>query len=116
MSEQMTSEEIQVVAFTIILHSGNARTNIHQAFKAMREGDFEQSAAKLEEAKEEVVKAHNSQTDLLHAYAGGTKIDMEIIMVHAQDHLMTTMTLQEVAEEMSYLYQQNQQILKKIAN
>ena len=111
MSEQMTSEEIQVVAFTIILHSGNARTNIHQAFKAMREGDFEQSAAKLE-----VVKAHNSQTDLLHAYAGGTKIDMEIIMVHAQDHLMTTMTLQEVAEEMSYLYQQNQQILKKIAN
>lgn len=27
-------------------------------------------------------------------------------MVHAQDHLMTTMTLLEVANEMSYLYQQ----------
>ena len=26
-------------------------------------------------------------------------------MVHAQDHLMTTMTLLEVATEMAYLYQ-----------
>ena len=32
---------------------------------------------------------------------------MEIIMVHAQDHLMTTMTLLEVAQEMNYLYQKN---------
>ncbi|MHC9001687.1 PTS cellobiose transporter subunit IIA [Enterococcus bulliens] len=115
MSEQMTSEEIQVIAFTIILHSGNARTNIHQAFKAMRENDFEQANTFLQEAKEEVVKAHNSQTELLHSYAGGTKIEMEIIMVHAQDHLMTTMTLQEVAEEMSHLYKQNHEILAKIA-
>lgn len=29
---------------------------------------------------------------------------MEIIMVHAQDHLMTTMTLREVALEMLHLY------------
>lgn len=29
----MEQEEIQVVAFEIILHSGTARTNIHDAFK-----------------------------------------------------------------------------------
>lgn len=28
-------------------------------------------------------------------------------MVHAQDHLMTTMTLLEVATEMAYLYQKH---------
>ncbi len=32
------------------------------------------------------------------------EIKIEIIMVHAQDHLMTTMTLREVALEMLSLY------------
>ena len=34
---------------------------------------------------------------------------MEIIMVHAQDHLMTTMTLREVALEMLSLYRKIEQ-------
>lgn len=102
----MSSEELQVVAFEIILHSGDARTIIHEAFASMRNGAFEASENQLEKANEKILEAHKSQTQLLKEYAGGKKIDMEIIMVHAQDHLMTTMTLLEVAKEMSYLYQQ----------
>lgn len=105
MTEVMSSEDIQVTAFEIILHSGNARTIIHQAFASMRKKDFETSKEQLESANEEIVTAHQSQTSLLKDYAGGKKIEMEIIMVHAQDHLMTTMTLLEVAREMEFLYQ-----------
>lgn len=114
MSKELTSEEIQVIAFQIILHSGTARTSIHQAFALMREGKFEEASVELNAAKEEVVNAHKSQTELLQQYASGTKIEMEIIMVHAQDHLMTTMTLQEVAEEMAYIYQQNRKIMDRL--
>ena len=114
MSKNLTSEEIQVIAFNIILHSGTARTHIHQAFSMMRSGDFDKAQEEMETAKEEVVKAHNSQTELLQEYASGTKIEMEIIMVHAQDHLMTTMTLQEVAEELRYVYEQNHQIMMQL--
>ena len=35
----MNQEELQVAAFEIILHSGTARTEIHEAFADMREGD-----------------------------------------------------------------------------
>lgn len=97
-------ENIQVVAFEIILHSGSARSLIHESFADMREGNFEAADAKLEEANEEILQAHHAQTQLLQDYASGQKIEMEIILVHAQDHLMTTMTLQEVAVEMEYLY------------
>ncbi|WP_392553609.1 PTS cellobiose transporter subunit IIA [Orbus wheelerorum] len=102
----MTTEEIQLVAFTIILHSGNAKTKTHQAFKAMREANFTLANQLLEEANDEILQAHKSQTELLQSYANGKKIEMEIIMVHAQDHLMTTMTLREMAIEMAYLYMQ----------
>jgi len=111
MNEKLTSEEIQLVAFTIILHSGNAKTKTHEAFKAMRIADFVTVNQLLEEANEEILKAHKSQTELLQFYANGTKIEMEIIMVHAQDHLMTTMTFREVAIEMCNLYKQNHDLM-----
>ena len=106
MTGNMTSEELQVIAFDIILHSGNARTLILEAFKLLRQGEKAEASQQLDKANEAILEAHKAQTNLLKEYASGQKIEMEIIMVHAQDHLMTTMTLLEVANEMSYLYQQ----------
>ncbi|WP_294611878.1 PTS cellobiose transporter subunit IIA [uncultured Gilliamella sp.] len=114
MNEKMSSEDIQLVAFNIILHSGNAKTKIHEAFKSMRQANFTLANQHLEEANQEILEAHKSQTELLQSYANGTKIEMEIIMVHAQDHLMTTMTMSEMAIEMSYLYEKNHELSKKI--
>ena len=93
-----------LVAFNIILHSGSARTSIHEALACMREGKFAEAEEKLEEADKELVLAHQAQTDLLQEFSRGTTIEIQIIMVHAQDHLMTTMTLLEVAKEMEHLY------------
>ncbi|HHT7815117.1 TPA: PTS cellobiose transporter subunit IIA [Streptococcus suis] len=100
----MNAEELQVAAFGIILHSGTARSDIHEAFGFMRQGDFTQAVEKLESANSELVEAHHAQTELLQKYASGVEVKIEIIMVHAQDHLMTTMTLLEVAKEMLELH------------
>lgn len=100
----MDTEALQVAAFEIILNSGNARTIVHESFTDMRNGDYEQAAEKLAQANDELLLAHQAQTKLLHEYANGTEIKIEIIMVHAQDHLMTSMTLREVALEMLELY------------
>ena len=100
----MTAEELQMAAFEIILNSGNARSTVHEAFVAMREKEYEKAQVLLEQANAELVEAHHAQTKLLQEYAAGTEIKIEIIMVHAQDHLMTSMTLREVALEMLELY------------
>lgn len=100
----MMQEDLQMVAFEIILNSGNARTVVHESFQDMRKGDYVTAAQKLEEANDELILAHQAQTKLLQEYASGTEIKIEIIMVHAQDHLMTTMTLREMALEMLELY------------
>lgn len=100
----MTEEELQLAAFEIILHSGTARTYVHEAFDAMKKSKFEVVEETLATADEELLQAHHAQTDLLQKYARGTEIKIEIIMVHAQDHLMTTMTLKEVAIEMMHMY------------
>ncbi|GAA0609825.1 PTS cellobiose transporter subunit IIA [Virgibacillus siamensis] len=101
----MEKEQMESIAFNIILHSGLSRTMIHEAFKMMRDNSFGSAFEKLEEANDKLLLAHTSQTDLLQQYASGETFDMEIIMIHAQDHLMNTMTLKELALEMLYLYE-----------
>nr|WP_255308749.1 PTS cellobiose transporter subunit IIA [Gilliamella apicola] len=114
MNKEMSSEDIQLIAFNIILYSGNAKTKIHDAFKAMRQADFIGANQLLEEANKEILQAHHSQTELLQNYANGTKITMEIIMVHAQDHLMTTMNFREMAIEMLHLYEKHHELEIKL--
>ena len=53
----MNQEELQVAAFEIILHSGTARTEIHEAFADMREGRFDEAEAKLDHSNEEILEA-----------------------------------------------------------
>lgn len=102
----MTKDDLQVVAFEIILHSGDARTIVHEGLDLMKQGKFEEAEKKMEDANNELLEAHKSQTKLLQDYANGDEIIMEVIMVHAQDHLMTTMTLREMAIEFLAMYKQ----------
>lgn len=108
----MTSEDLQVIAFEIILHSGDARTMVHEGFDFMRKGNFEEAEKKMEDANNEILVAHKSQTRLLQSYANGEEVVMEVIMVHAQDHLMTTMTLREMALEFFEMYKQFSKLKK----
>ncbi len=65
MAEKISSEELQVTAFDIIFHSGNARTLIHEAFRSMRKEMFEVMQRQLLQANEEILHAHQSQTQLI---------------------------------------------------
>lgn len=106
----MTKDDLQVAAFEIILHSGDARTMVHEGLDFMNQGKFEEADQKMEDANNELAEAHKAQTKLLQDYANGEEVTMEIIMVHAQDHLMTTMTLREMAIEFSKMYKQIYQL------
>lgn len=101
---ELSTDDLQMISFQIIMNSGDGRSDIHEAFSFMREGDFDEAEEKLKEANDKIVKAHNSQTDLLHGLANGQKMNIDVLLIHAQDHLMTTMTLREAATEMLFLH------------
>ncbi|MGF2069365.1 PTS lactose/cellobiose transporter subunit IIA [Enterococcus casseliflavus] len=101
----MDSEKIQEISFELILASGDARTMIHQAFEQMRISSCREAQELLDTASDSLVKAHRIQSKMLQEYASGTSFTCDILLIHAQDHLMTTMTLREVALEMLGIYQ-----------
>ena len=58
----------------------------------------------MEEARQVQLKAHHAQTQLLVQEANGEKAEFSILLVHAQDHLMNSITFVDLAKEMIEMY------------
>ncbi|MYL58009.1 PTS cellobiose transporter subunit IIA [Virgibacillus halodenitrificans] len=103
-----TTEEIQMLSFTIILHAGNARSHAMEAISLAKTYQFDEARSKIEEAEKEFTEAHHQQTKLLQDEANGQANEVTVILVHAQDHLMTAMTVKDLANEMIDMYEKMQ--------
>ncbi|WP_125705214.1 PTS lactose/cellobiose transporter subunit IIA [Lacticaseibacillus daqingensis] len=97
-------EELVEISMQIILHAGNARTHCTDAVQCAYQGDGAQADALLQEAKEEIVLAHNAQTSVIQQEAQGAKYDLPVLFIHAQDTLMTIMSELNMSRELIRLY------------
>ncbi|WP_088069773.1 PTS lactose/cellobiose transporter subunit IIA [Gottfriedia luciferensis] len=100
-----TDTNNEQIAFQLILHSGNAKSLLMEAMYRAREGKFEEAREKVKEANEELRHAHHSQTSLIQSEASGQQYKINILLVHAQDHLMNTLTTRDLVEEIIYLHE-----------
>lgn len=92
-------------SFKIILHAGNARSLSMEAIALAKETKYFEAREKIAIAKEELNKAHHEQTALIQGEARGEKTDLSVILIHAQDHLMTAMVVKDLANEFIELYE-----------
>lgn len=91
--------DINETAFKLILHGGNARSQVMEALKLARNNKARQAESMLGKADIELGKAHEIQSDILKKEASGEKLESSILFIHAQDHLMTGMLARDLAEE-----------------
>lgn len=104
-TENMASPSLEEISFQIILHAGNARSSSMEGIHLAKEGKFEKAKAKIAEADKEFLEAHHAQTKLLQKEASGEGQNPTVLLIHAQDHLMTAMTVKEMAQEFIELYE-----------
>lgn len=88
----------------LIIHSGNAKSSAMMAIQEAKQGNSDQAEQLMKEADAELINAHNVQTRLLQSEAEGTSVEVSLLMVHAQDHLMTAITFKDLAKEIIELY------------
>lgn len=101
---EFTPEELEMLSFGLIGAAGQARSLAFSALKAAREGDFEQADELIAQSKQAAIESHDQQTKLLVREANGVHTPVDVMLVHAQDHLMTAMLAQELIEELVNLY------------
>lgn len=91
---------MEEIILNIIMHSGEARSYSIEAISLAKNGSFHEARELIIKADEELGYAHNSQTSLIQGEAARDKIEFSLLLVHAQDHLMTTMTFKDLAVEL----------------
>ena len=96
--------DLYEMAFGLILNAGNSKSKSLMAIEAAREFEFEEAESLVAEAEEDLRTAHQTQTDLIQGEARGEKMELNLIMVHAQDHLTTAMIMIDQAREFINLY------------
>lgn len=89
--------------FEIILHGGNARSLAMEAMMYSRDNKFEEAKKALEEAEREIKDAHEFQTNMIQKEAAGKNVEISLLIIHAQDHLMNALTVIDLAKEIIIL-------------
>ena len=97
--------EQQIVG--MISAAGDSKAKAFEALKKVKESKYDEARALLQEAREIDLEAHKIQTQLITAEMSGgeNKPEVGLLMVHAQDHYMTSQLARDLIEEMINVFE-----------
>lgn len=94
----------ELVAFEIISNVGMAKSLAIEALRDARSEDYEEAERKLEEAQEFLVKGHHAHAGLIQKEAAGEKLEFSLMIMHAEDQLMSTETIKDLTREIIAMF------------
>lgn len=103
----MSREENMMVGFTIVAIV-RCKKRSYGCYGKAKNGLFDEARSHIESANTYITEAHKEQTQCLAQEASGESSELSFIMVHGQDHLMTTMALRDSVNYIIDIYEQLQ--------
>lgn len=88
----------------IIANAGDAKSKAFEAIGEAKSGNTDQMEKLFHEGDTALKLAHELHTDLLQSSLDDPNAAVTMLMVHAQDHLMNTFTMLDMAREICGLY------------
>lgn len=100
----------------LIMHGGDAKSSALEAIQSAKKGEFDEATNLLADSEDAIERAHKSQTKLLTKEASGDTIELSLLMIHGQDHLMNAITTKDLALEIIDVYRKldGQDILEEL--
>ena len=98
--------ETEQIIVGLISSAGQSKSLAFEALKKVKTGEYEARKI-LEQAKEADLQAHTVQTKLIQAEMSGSgnKPEVGLLMVHAQDHYMTSQLARDLIEELINVFE-----------
>jgi len=104
MNQQLDPELMQQ-STQIIVYAGNAREKVNDALKLAHDEKFTEANSKLEDAQKDLNEAHRVHMKLLQTEARGEALEFSVLLTHAQDTLMVSMSELHMAKHMLKMYE-----------
>ena len=89
---------------SLILYGETREKLCHGGCLGCQGGRFCKGRGKAKAAQQSLTLAHHAQTEMLTREAEGNPMEVSLLMVHGQDHLMTGMMFLDLAKELVDVY------------
>ena len=102
-------EGLEMICFRII-------SNVGGAIQKAKQGDFEGARECIRAGQEMFLAGHEAHFELIQKEAQGEQVGGSMILVHAEDQLMSAEGFKIIAEEMLASYERIAELEKRLEN
>ena len=97
-------EEMQKIAFEIISNVGMAKSLYLESLSFAKKNDFTKADELFKEAQETYNKGHAIHFQLIQEEANGIDLPFSLVLMHAEDQLLNTQTIEILVKELIDIY------------
>ncbi|MGL4859526.1 MAG: PTS lactose/cellobiose transporter subunit IIA [Enterobacteriaceae bacterium] len=106
------THSVETLITQLIVDAGEGKSLAFEALEAARAGDFSTSEQLLHRSGQAFLLAHKSHMALLHADLSQAELPSPILLMHAEDHMMSSMLAKELIVELIETQKQIHTLLK----
>lgn len=96
---------LELVCFQIISAVGMAKSSYIEAIQEAKKGNFEKARACIQEGEASFIQGHNAHSELIQQEAGGKEVNPNLLLLHAEDQLISAETIKILANELIENYE-----------
>ncbi|MGL4570501.1 MAG: PTS lactose/cellobiose transporter subunit IIA [Clostridium sp.] len=97
-------EGTELISFQIISAVGAARSLYIEAIQEGKKKNFDRAYQLIEEGEEVFKEAHRAHGELIQKEATGEKTQIDLLLMHAEDQLMSADGFRIISEEFIEVY------------
>lgn len=98
-------EKLELISFQIISSVGMAKSSYIEAIQEAKKGNFEKAKACINEGKNSFAQGHKAHAELIQSETSGEGISPTLLLLHAEDQMMSAETCKILAEELIESYE-----------
>ncbi len=106
-------EDKYETSFKIISIAGDSRSMSLEAIEKAKQGSFDEAESLLSEAAVRMKEAHEFQFDLVTNECNGTPVEINILLIHAEDHLSMAIEALSLAQSFIFLAREMKELKQR---
>jgi Phosphotransferase system cellobiose-specific component IIA len=107
---------LERVCFEIISNVGVARSNYINAIDEAKKGNIDKANKYITEGTESFLLGHHAHASLIQKEAAGEDVKVSLILLHAEDQLMSAESFKIIALKFIDLYQELSEMKKDVSS
>ena len=111
----MDATQLELTCFSIISAAGAAKSCFIQAIDEARQGKFDEAEALVKQGEQMLIEGHAPHTEMVQQEAAGNHVEVNILLVHAEDQMASTETFKVMAEQFIEVYRERGELMARLA-